>query len=102
MTKCSTNNCPNVLTKNTKLTTCASCRANIHSWEKRPTGEIVRRAMNLQKYTSRMETFAVVKDEQLTLKSREELMANRVAIFRNKRKARSNVVAFKLRNRSRA
>jgi len=103
MTTCCIPGCDNELSANTRLRTCAACRQNLHTWEKRRPAEILERSQKLTKYRARMATFAVVKDDRVAMIDHETLAKRKMMTFpvrKAKRAAKSNVVEFKLRSRS--
>ncbi|HEV8364588.1 MAG TPA: hypothetical protein VGQ52_13820 [Gemmatimonadaceae bacterium] len=84
------------------MVTCRNCRANMHQWEKRRPAEILERSRKLRKYQRRMQQFAVVKDDDVTLVDHETLQKKRVMMFKDvKRRAKSNVVQLKVMERRR-
>jgi len=103
MKSCCIPGCDNELSANSRLRTCAACRQNLHTWEKRRPAEILERSQKLTKYRARMSTFAIVKDDNVAMVGHETLVKRKVMTFpvrKSKRAAKSNVVEFKLRNRS--
>jgi len=86
--KCCTTDCDNVVSPNSKLRTCVNCRAAIHRWDKRSTGEIVNYFQQLRVRTARMSTFAVIKvsDDQVIKKDHDELERKRLVTFPKRKK----------------
>jgi hypothetical protein len=95
---CCTPGCTNELSPNGRMRTCVNCRASAHRWEKRRPPEVLNYFQQLRVRTNRMSLFAVVKDDEVVFKDRAELERKRLITFPARRKAKSNVVAFKKRN----
>lgn len=104
MATCSTNNCPNELSPNSKMRTCPNCRAYWHRWDRKRPAEVVHYAHKLRLYQSRMNVIAVVKDDELHRVDHALLVEKKLLTFpirQAKQRAKSSVVAFKLRDRKR-
>jgi hypothetical protein len=88
MKRCCTTDCENLLSPNSRLRTCVNCRATIHRWDKRPTGEIVNYFQQLRVRTARMSTFAVIKidEDKVIKKPHEELERKGLVTFAKRKK----------------
>ena len=98
--------CENEISEHARARTCANCRQNMHNWERRRPAEIVDRARRLRVWRARMETFSVVKDDEVTKVDHDSLEQRKLMFFpkrvaKSVRKAKASVVAFKLRDRAR-
>lgn len=91
---CTINGCEN--DAGARSTTCHLCRASMHRWEKRRPAEILDRSHKLDLYRSRMAQFAVVKDDEVRMRPREELEKAGVMFFsraaKKKAKAKARVI----------
>jgi hypothetical protein len=99
MSTCSIAGCNKTLAPNSRLHTCATCRASMHKLERKRTAEILTRATALIKYQARVSTVATFKDGEVTKIDRDVLEEECVMMF-PKRKAkgkRGNVLTFKRR-----
>lgn len=104
MATCVILGCDNELSERGRMKTCATCRQSLHSWERRKPDEIIDRTYKLIKYRARMNTFSVVKDDDVSLVDHKTLEEKRLMSFpvrRSKAKAKSIAVAAKLRDRAR-
>jgi hypothetical protein len=102
MPTCCIPGCDNELAPKARLRTCATCRQSLHAWERRRPAEILERAHKLKKFSARMNTFSVVVDDELQLVDHPTLERKRLLSFpfdKTKRKAKSNIVQFKIVNK---
>jgi len=75
----------------------------MHRWDRRRPAEALHYFHQLRVRTSRMTTFAVIKDDEVTKLDHATLEQKRLLSFpvrKSKAKAKANVVEFKLRNRN--
>lgn len=104
MAKCIIDECENDATG--RMRTCALCRASMHRWEKRRPAEILERSQKLNLWRGRMSQFAVVKDEQVELRTHDQLQRAGIMEFRDaqssKRKKAPVVQLQKYKARKRA
>lgn len=88
-----------------RMNTCTNCRASMHRWDQRSVGDILQRATALRIYTRRMHQFAVVDEdkEKVARVDRQALVDKGIMMYAGlKRRAASNIVQLKLRDKNRA
>jgi hypothetical protein len=94
----------NELNPRSQLRACVNCRAHWYRWQPRKPDEIINYANNLVIRQRRMNTFAVVKDDEVTRIDRTVLQEKKfisTRIQKSKQRAKAAVVEFKLRDRKR-
>jgi hypothetical protein len=98
MATCCISGCDGEVSPRSKLRACKNCRAYWHRWEKCKTPHILAYAQATRLRTTRMNTLAVVKDEEVVKTDRTILESKKLMTFpKSRKKARSNIVEFKLR-----
>jgi hypothetical protein len=104
MKTCCTPGCDNELTEHARLRNCSACRSHLHRWDRRRPAEALHYFQQLKVRQNRMTDFADLRDDNIVPVDHATLERKKLASFpvrKSRKKAASNVVAFRLRNRKR-